>query len=407
MRSIQFIFRLGFLFACYFNSGWFIGGNPIFAQTTAGNAVYQFLKLPYSAKATSLGGLNISSIGNDLGLAMTQPALLSTNLDGELQVSVKPYFAGIQQYDLNGANKLKSDWVIGWGVHYMDYGSIAQTDVLGNEYGSINPNEYAIQVGIAKTYLEYFNFGTQIKFIQSNYGSYTSNGIAMDVGVRYLSNNSLSQWSILLQNVGTQLKYFQEKEELPFINPTDLEEEMVDPELLRIGYGHTIGSFSFQDQNSKTISDADVKGKVFVAEYFFTTCQTICPVMNTQMQRVQKSLKGVDDFKILSFTVDPDTDTVEQMKRYAIGHKADDVQWKFLTGKKEDLYALARKSFFVLKPAEAENQGDVGSDFIHTNNFVLVDQQMRIRGYYDGTSTKEVDQLIHDIHILLGKEHED
>jgi len=198
-----------------------------------------------------------------------------------------------------------------------------------------------------------------------------------------------------------------EKEELPFINPTDLEEEMVDPELLRIGYGHTIGSFSFQDQNSKTISDADVKGKVFVAEYFFTTCQTICPVMNTQMQRVQKSLKGVDDFKILSFTVDPDTDTVEQMKRYAIGHKADDVQWKFLTGKKEDLYALARKSFFVLKPAEAENQGDVGSDFIHTNNFVLVDQQMRIRGYYDGTSTKEVDQLIHDIHILLGKEHED
>ena len=113
MRSIQFIFRLGFFLACYFNSGWFIGGNSIFAQTTAGNAVYQFLKLPNSAKATSLGGLNISSIGNDLGLAMTQPALLSTNLDGELQVSVKPYFAGIQQYDLNGANKLKSDWVIG------------------------------------------------------------------------------------------------------------------------------------------------------------------------------------------------------------------------------------------------------------------------------------------------------
>ena len=215
MRSIQFIFRLGFLFACYFNSGWFIGGNPIFAQTTAGNAVYQFLKLPYSAKATSLGGLNISSIGNDLGLAMTQPALLSTNLDGELQVSVKPYFAGIQQYDLNGANKLKSDWVVGWGVHYMDYGSIAQTDIMGNEYGSINPNEYSIQVGIAKTYREYFHFGTQIKFIQSNYGPFRSNGVAMDVGVRYLTPNGLSQWSILLQNVGTQLKYFQVKEELP------------------------------------------------------------------------------------------------------------------------------------------------------------------------------------------------
>ena len=128
---------------------------------------------------------------------------------------MKPYFEGIQQYDVKGANKLKSDWVIGWGVHFMDYGSIAQTDVLGNEYGSVNPNEYAIQVGIAKTYLENFHFGTQIKFIQSNYGQFRSSGIAMDVGVRYLSPYGLSQWSILLQNVGTQLKYFQVKEELP------------------------------------------------------------------------------------------------------------------------------------------------------------------------------------------------
>jgi len=215
MRFIQIIFRLGFFIACYFNSGWFIGGHLLFAQSTAGNAVYQFLKLPYSAKATSLGGLNISSIGNDLGLAMVQPALLSANLDGEFQLSVKPYFAGIQQYNLNGANKLKSDWVVGWGVHYMDYGSIAQTDVLGNEYGTINPNEYAIQVGIAKTYQEYFQFGTQIKFIQSNYGQFRSNGIAMDVGVSYFAPSGLSQWSILLQNVGTQLKYFQVREELP------------------------------------------------------------------------------------------------------------------------------------------------------------------------------------------------
>lgn len=215
MRLIQFIYRLVFLIACYFNSGWFITGHTLFAQTTAGNAVYQFLKLPNSAKASSLGGLNISSIGNDLGLAMNQPALLRTNLDGKFQMSVKPYFAGIQQYDLNGANKLKSNWVVGWGVHYMNYGSIAQTDILGNEYGSINPNEYAIQVGIAKAYQEYFHFGTQVKFIQSNYGQYQSNGIAMDVGVSYLAPNGLSQWSILLQNVGTQLKYFQVKEELP------------------------------------------------------------------------------------------------------------------------------------------------------------------------------------------------
>lgn len=188
---------------------------------------------------------------------------------------------------------------------------------------------------------------------------------------------------------------------LPIINPIDLEEDLVDPELLRIGYGHTIGNFSFTDQEGKTITQNNVKGKVFVAEYFFTTCGTICPKMTAQMERVHKTYKENSKVAILSFTVDPDTDTVEQLNNYAKKHHADSKSWHFLTGEKEDLYALARKSFFVLKPAETENQGDVGSDFIHTNNFVLVDKKMRIRGYYDGTSVKEVDQLIHDIQLLL------
>jgi protein SCO1/2 len=208
----------------------------------------------------------------------------------------------------------------------------------------------------------------------------------------------------LILVVGVFVAYYfsQPKEKpLPIINPIDLNEEMVDPELLRIGQGHTIGSFSFRDQNGRKITDKSVKGKVYVVEYFFTTCGTICPKMNMQMQRVQGAYKGDNRIKILSFTVDPDTDSVEQMKRYAQQHGANDQQWHFLTGEKADLYALARKSFFVLKPAEAENQGDVGSDFIHTNNFVLVDQRMRIRGYYDGTSTEEVDKLIRDMQRLL------
>jgi len=188
---------------------------------------------------------------------------------------------------------------------------------------------------------------------------------------------------------------------LPVINPIDVQEEMVDPELLRIGQGHTIGNFSFQNQDNKTITQKEIEGKVFVAEYFFTTCQSICPIMNDQMQRVQKEFKGNSKVKILSFTVDPEVDTVEQMKRYAQKQMAISGQWHFLTGKKEDLYLLARKSFFVLKPAEAQNQGDAGSDFIHTNNFVLVDQQKRIRGYYDGTSEKGVSELIRDISRLL------
>lgn len=194
----------------------------------------------------------------------------------------------------------------------------------------------------------------------------------------------------------------QPKEEpLPVINPVDLEEELVDPEMLRIGNGHRIGDFSFLNQERETITQDEVKGKVYVAEYFFTTCGTICPKMNRQMRRVQFEYANNDDVRILSFTVDPETDTVEQMKRYADNHGAKAGQWHFLTGEKKDLYALARKSFFVLKPAEAQNLGDVGSDFIHTNNFVLVDRQGRIRGYYDGTSKAEVDQLKIDIGRLL------
>ena len=194
---------------------------------------------------------------------------------------------------------------------------------------------------------------------------------------------------------------------LPVYNPIDVNEEMVDPELARIGYGHTIGNFSFLDQNGKIFSQEQVKGKVYVVEYFFTTCGTICPKMNNEMQRVQKAYSQNSKFAILSFTVNPEIDTLEQMKRYADAHNANANanQWHFLTGDKKDLYHLARTSFFVLKPAEAQNLGDAGSDFIHTNNFVLIDQLGRIRGYYDGTSPKKVDELISDIQLVLNEKN--
>ena len=184
---------------------------------------------------------------------------------------------------------------------------------------------------------------------------------------------------------------------LPVINPIDVQQEMVDPEMLRMGKGHRIGAFRFENQDAKWITNADMKGKVSVVEYFFTTCKSICPIMNTQMQRIQRKFANEKKVRLFSFTVDPATDTVAQMKRCASAHKAKAGQWHFLTGEKADLYALARRSFFVLKPAEAQNLGDAGSDFIHTNNFVLVDQQLRIRGYYDGTNPKEVSLL--QVHI--------
>ncbi len=202
--------------------------------------------------------------------------------------------------------------------------------------------------------------------------------------------------------VGITYYYIRPKEKkLPVINPVDVNEEMVDPEMLRVGYGHTIGNFSFKDQEGRTISNETVKDKIYVVEYFFTTCKSICPVMNKEMQRVHEQFGDDPDFRILSFTVDPQTDTQEKMMQYAKDHGVDKgANWHFLTGNKDKLYNLARTSFFVLKPAEAENIGNGDEDFIHTNNFVLVDGEGRIRGYYDGTSKKEVDKLLHDIELL-------
>ncbi len=185
------------------------------------------------------------------------------------------------------------------------------------------------------------------------------------------------------------------------LNPIDLNPETVDQDLLQVGQGHKIGEFSFTNQDGQPIGLKDLKGKVFVAEYFFTTCQTICPRMNDQMQRIQQAFKEETNFKILSFTVNPEVDTVEQLKRYAQEHQAIAGKWHFLTGEKTKLYEAARKYFFLLKKSEVENQGDVGSDFIHTNNFVLIDREQRIRGYYDGTNPKEVDKLISDAKLIL------
>lgn len=203
--------------------------------------------------------------------------------------------------------------------------------------------------------------------------------------------------------VGVTISYFlmlPKEKSLKIYNPTDVNPELVDSMQQGKGIGHTIQAFSFTDQLGKAFGSKDLVGKIYVTEYFFTTCGTICPKMNAQMQRVQAAYSDDLGVQIVSITVDPETDTVAQLKTYADGHKANHKQWHFLTGKKEDLYRLARQSFFVLKPAEVQNQGDVGSDFIHTNYFVLVDKLGRIRGYYDGTDGQEVDRLIREISML-------
>jgi protein SCO1/2 len=162
---------------------------------------------------------------------------------------------------------------------------------------------------------------------------------------------------------------------------------------------HTIGDFSFIDQDGRTITQNDLDGSVYVTDFFFTTCRSICPKMSNQMQRIATKFKGNNEVKFLSHTVDPETDTVEQLKDYAIKHKADAHQWMFVTGDKKALYDIARTGYLL-----DAGIGDGGpDDFIHTQNFALIDKDKRIRGYYDGTNTMEMDQLIKDIELLLAE----
>ncbi|MEI8278946.1 MAG: SCO family protein [Bacteroidota bacterium] len=164
--------------------------------------------------------------------------------------------------------------------------------------------------------------------------------------------------------------------------------------------GHKVAEFSFTNQEGKTITRNDVKGKLCVVEYFFTTCKGICPKMNEHMRSVYEAYRGNKDVLILSHTVDPTKDSVATMKAYSLKFDADPQQWMFLTGDKKQLYDMARYSYLVTATDDTATV-DIKSDFIHTNRFVLVDRGGRIRGAYDGTNTAEVNTLISDIKSLL------
>jgi hypothetical protein len=209
-QKLGFLFSLNVLLSAFFVT-------KSLAQTTAGNAAYNFLELPYSAKATALGGLNISSIGSDIGLAMYNPSLLNARMDNELHISVKPYYDGIQQYDLFSAQNWEAKKIAwGVGVHFLDYGNIQMTDIIGNEIGTMHPSDYAVQVSASSDYINNFRIGSSFKYIHSNYGMFKSNAIAMDIGLKYLTKDQLMQVSLLVKNVGIQLGTSIHQQELPF-----------------------------------------------------------------------------------------------------------------------------------------------------------------------------------------------
>ena len=159
--------------------------------------------------------------------------------------------------------------------------------------------------------------------------------------------------------------------------------------------------FAFTDQDNQVITQKDLTGKVYVAEYFFTTCKGICPKLNTNMKSVYEAFKNEKDFAILSHTVDPETDTVARMKRYADSLGAKAGHWFFLTGRKDSLYRAARVSYLLDDPKNSDDK--IEDQFIHTQFFALVDKSGRVRKIYDGLKKEELDELEKDIPKLLNE----
>jgi len=183
---------------------------------------------------------------------------------------------------------------------------------------------------------------------------------------------------------------------LPVYNPADVNPKLVDESIKHVRRNHKVADFSLINQNGVTITQQDYEGKIYVADFFFTRCMTICPVMTNNIGKLQEVFKNDDDIKFLSLSVTPEMDSIPILRAYADKKGVIDAKWNITTGDKKHIYHLARKSYFTVL-----DEGDGGlQDFIHTENFVLVDKKLQIRGYYDGTDNEDIERLIVDIKIL-------
>jgi len=199
------------------------------------------------------------------------------------------------------------------------------------------------------------------------------------------------------------------KKTLPIYNPSDVNPELVDTTVQHISIDHSIDNFSFTNQNGKIVTQKDYEGKIYVADFFFTTCKTICPKMTNNMAWLQEQLKNNPKVLLLSHSVTPEIDSVSVLKEYAKSKGVIDAKWNLVTGNKKDIYYIARKSYLVVKTGKPEELYDM----VHTENFVLVDTKKRVRGFYDGTNLdgptepgiKNVTQLLEDI-IWLSEQKE-
>lgn len=183
---------------------------------------------------------------------------------------------------------------------------------------------------------------------------------------------------------------------LPIYNPADINSKLVDKSLINKRSNHKVADFELINQNGKKVTQKDYENKIYVADFFFTRCGTICPVMTSNMAKLQETFLNDNDIKLLSHSVTPVIDSVPVLKAYAEERGIIDSKWNITTGAKKHIYELARKSYFAVL-----DEGDGGlQDFIHTENFVLIDKKRQIRGFYDGTDSEDINRLIKDIKLL-------
>ena len=186
------------------------------------------------------------------------------------------------------------------------------------------------------------------------------------------------------------------KKPLPIYQPAMVSDELVDSTIQYQKKYHKIADFSLLNQNGETITQDTYKNKIYVADFFFTTCQTICPIMTDHMYQIQKEIINDDAIMLLSHSVTPKIDSIAQLKKYAREKGVIARKWNLVTGDKKQIYELARKSYLAVK---TDGNGDE-YDMIHTENFMLIDKKRQIRGFYDGTMQEDIDRLLEDIETL-------
>jgi hypothetical protein len=193
--------------------------SAIQSQTLGGRSVFNFLKLPNTSQLSALGGINISNTSNDVGLAFNNPALLQPTMHTQLNAVFNGFYDGVTAYHLSmGYHHAKLNTTFLWGLSYLHYGSIQQTDASGNIFGNFRPTDWVIQASASRSYLEKWKYGASLKFINSNYGQYRSNGVAVDVGVLFLDTTNLFSASLVARNMGVQLMKYDGTDpgDLPF-----------------------------------------------------------------------------------------------------------------------------------------------------------------------------------------------